>query len=56
VPRLKKYPQELIERGVRLALESQRPVAHVAADLGILSERLRKCARPKPIAASGPIC
>jgi hypothetical protein len=27
-----KYPPELIERGVRLALESKRPIAHVAAD------------------------
>jgi transposase len=35
----------LIERGVRLALESQRPIAHVAADLGIHSETLRKRVR-----------
>jgi transposase len=32
--RPRKYPEELLERGVRLALESERPIAHVAADLG----------------------
>jgi hypothetical protein len=31
----------LIERGVRLALETGRPVAHVAADFGIAREALR---------------
>jgi transposase len=35
----------LIERGVRLALESGRPVAHVADDLGIARETLRKHVR-----------
>jgi transposase len=35
----------LIERGVRLALESGRPVAHVADDLGIARETLRKAVR-----------
>jgi transposase len=35
----------LIERGVRLALESERPIAHVAADLGIHPETLRKRVR-----------
>src|SRR6266516_3643891 len=43
--RLRKYPVELLERGVRLALESGRPIAHVAADLGIHSETLRKRVR-----------
>ena len=43
--RPKKYPQELIERGVRLALESERPIAHIAADLGIHPETLRKKVR-----------
>jgi transposase len=38
-------PEELLERGVRLALESGRPIAHVARDLGIHSERLRKRVR-----------
>ena len=45
MPRPRKYPPELIERGVRLALESERPIAHVAADLGIHSETLRKSVR-----------
>jgi transposase len=35
----------LIERGVRLALESKRPISHVAADLGIHAETLRKRVR-----------
>ena len=43
--RPKKYPDELIARGVRLALESGRPIAHVAADLGIHAETLRKKVR-----------
>ncbi len=37
----RKYPDELRERGVRLALESQRPIAHVAQDLGVHRETLR---------------
>ncbi len=32
-------------RGVRLALESGRPIAHVAADLGVGPESLRKRVR-----------
>jgi transposase len=40
--RPKKYPPELIERGIRLALESDRPIAHIAHDLGIHPETLRK--------------
>lgn len=43
--RPKKYPVELIARGIRLALESGRPIAHVAADLGIHPETLRKKVR-----------
>src|SRR5205807_283387 len=45
MPRPRKYPMELIERGVRLAIESGRPVAHVAADIGLPSETLRKAVR-----------
>jgi transposase len=45
MPRPRRYPPELIERGVRLALESGRPVAHVAADIGLPSETLRKAVR-----------
>lgn len=41
----RKYPVELLERGTRLVFESGRPVAHVAADLGIPSETLRKYVR-----------
>jgi transposase len=43
--RPKEYPDELIARGIRLALESGRPIAHVAADLGIHPETLRKRVR-----------
>jgi transposase len=49
MPRGVRYPQELLDRGVRLALESGRPVAHVAADLGINSEVLRKRVRQAEI-------
>ncbi len=45
MPRPRKYPQELIDRGVRLALESGRPIAHVAADIGLPAELLRKRVR-----------
>ncbi len=45
MPRGRKYPQELIDRGVRLAIESGRPIRHVAADLGIHHETLRKHVR-----------
>ena len=50
--RPKKYPPELIERGIRLALESDRPVAHIAHDLGIHPETLRKRLR-QHVADSG---
>jgi len=42
MPRPRKYPQELIDRGIRLVFESGRPIAHVAADLGLPPETLRK--------------
>jgi transposase len=45
MPRPRKYPQELIDRGVRLAIESGRPIAHVAAEIGLPSETLRKRVR-----------
>ena len=45
MPRPRKYPQELIDRGVRLPIESGRPVSHVAAELGLPSETLRKRVR-----------
>ena len=43
--RPKKYPDELMQRGIRLALESGRPIAHIAADLGMHPETLRKKVR-----------
>jgi conjugative relaxase-like TrwC/TraI family protein len=45
MPRPRKYPNELIERGIRLVFESGRPIAHVAADLGLPAETLRKRVR-----------
>jgi transposase len=45
MPRPRKYPDELIERGVRLVFESGRPIAQVAADLGVHEKALRKRAR-----------
>jgi transposase len=41
MPRSRKYPTELLDRGARLVFESGRPIAHVAADLGIPAETLR---------------
>jgi transposase len=43
--RPRKYPAELLDRGVREVWESRRPIAHVARDLGINSEVLRKRVR-----------
>jgi transposase len=45
MPRVRKYPTELLERGTRLVFESGRPIAHVAADLGVPPETLRKYVR-----------
>jgi transposase len=45
MPRPRKYPDELLDRGVRLVFESGRPIAHVAADLSIHPETLRKRVR-----------
>ena len=45
MPRPRKYPQALIDRGVRLVLESGRPIAHVAKDIGLPPETLRKRVR-----------
>ena len=41
----RKYPEELRERAVRLYFESNRPIAHVARDLGIHREALRQWVR-----------
>jgi len=45
MPRPSKYSDELRERAVRLVFESQRPIAHVARDLGIHKEALRPWVR-----------
>ncbi len=45
MPAPKKYPNELRERAVRLVLESGRPIAHIANDLGIHREALRQWVR-----------
>jgi transposase len=45
MPAPKKYPDELRERAVRLVAESGRPIAHVANDLGVHREALRRWVR-----------
>src|SRR6187397_2256075 len=45
MPAPKKYSDELRERAVRLVLESGRPIAHIAKDLGIHREALRQWVR-----------
>jgi len=45
MPRPRKYPPELLERAARMVSESERPIAHVARDLGINWEVLRKYVR-----------
>jgi transposase len=39
------YPQELLDRDARLVFKSGRPVAHVAPDLGVSPETLRRHVR-----------
>jgi transposase len=53
MPRPGKYPEELLERGARLVFESGRPIAHVAVDLGIHPEVLRKRVRQAEADAGG---
>ena len=43
--RPRKYPPELLERGARVVIESNRPIAHVALDLGVPAETLRRYVR-----------
>lgn len=43
--RARKYSEELLSRGARLVFESGRPITHVARDLGIESESLRRYVR-----------
>jgi transposase len=40
--RPRKYPEVLIQRGIGLAMESDRPITHIAVDLGMHPETLRK--------------
>lgn len=49
-----KYSPELRARATRLAIESDRPLAHVAEDLGIGPESLRKWVRQAQADAAGP--
>jgi transposase len=43
--RPRKYPPELLDRGARVVIKSGRPIAHVARDLGVPSETLRRYVR-----------
>lgn len=43
--RPRKYPEELVDRGIRLVFQSGPSVAHVAAELGLPSETLRNKVR-----------
>src|SRR3954447_14664108 len=43
--RPRKYPPELLDRGARVVIESGRPIAHVARDLGVPAETLRRHVR-----------
>src|SRR5215217_6942895 len=43
--RPKKYPDELVQRAVRIALEGERPIAHMRRGLGMHPETLRKKVR-----------
>jgi transposase len=42
MPRPRNYPPELLDRGARVVIESGRPIAHVARDLGVPPETLRR--------------
>ena len=43
--RPRKYPPELLDRGARVFIDSGRPIAHVARDLGVPPETLRRYVR-----------
>ena len=45
MPRTRRYPLELLDRGARVVIESGRPIAHIAHDLGIHPETVRKRVR-----------
>jgi len=41
----RKYPPEPLDRGARLVFDRGRPIAHVARDLGVPPETLRRYVR-----------
>jgi transposase len=43
--RPRKYPPEMLDRGARVVIKSGRPIAHVARDLGVPAETLRRRVR-----------
>ena len=43
--RPRKYPPELLDRGARVVIESGRPIAHVARDLGVPTATLHRYVR-----------
>jgi transposase len=43
--RPRKYRPELLDRGARVVIESGRPITHVARDLGVPPETLRRYVR-----------
>ena len=49
----RRYSSEMRERAVRLVLESGRPIAVVAADLGVGAESLRTWVRQARTDAGG---
>ena len=51
--RSQKYPDELIDRGVRLALERGRPIAHVASDFRGREPRRRRAGGRDRLSYSG---
>src|SRR3954454_22150510 len=53
MPAPEKYSDELRERATRLALESGRPIAQVARDLGVHKEALRTWVRQAKADAVG---
>jgi transposase len=53
MPRPTKYPDEFRARAVRFVFESGRPIRHVARDLGINREVLRRWVRQAEADAGG---
>jgi transposase len=49
----RKFPDEVIVRAVRIALEGKRPIAHAAHDFGMQPETLREKVRQAGV-DSGP--